>query len=99
MKRDSNSSINLGVYLATMVASLTSIILLYRNAVMPWYMILSLVLLSVAGWTHFLKQVVTCKTLSFDRKMVWFIAMFSFFAIAAPLFYLFVIKDNEEQKS
>ncbi|MFP4557508.1 MAG: hypothetical protein ACLFNU_11615 [Bacteroidales bacterium] len=49
------------------------------------------------GWFYFLFHVTTTRWLRFDAKMAWFIAMFSFYFIAAPLFAFIVLKNNHQK--
>lgn len=89
------SSIHFAVYISTITAILASFLSLYIDQELPFYMVFPLVLLAFAGWIHFLRLVVTNKSLTFDKKMVWFIAIFSLFAVAAPLYLIVYKKQNE----
>lgn len=92
MDSTTKTTFHLAVYFSTIIATLLSVYLVYFTTSFPLYLFWPLILVSALGWFHFLRLVVTCKSLPFDRKMVWFIAIFSFYIVAAPLFYFFVIR-------
>lgn len=82
-------TIHHAVYLVALIGGFTVTYLLLSGSSDLAIILLGLV--SFVGWFHFLRLVVISKEISFDAKMVWFISIFSFFFIAAPLFLIFVV--------
>lgn len=95
VKRSFITAIN--IYLLTLVSLLGLLTYVHTNFLNHDFVFWFFLGLIFIGWFYFLFQVTTTRTLRFDTKMVWFIAMFSFFFIAAPLFAFIVLKNNHQK--
>ncbi|GEM_PF-2044638 len=96
MSLSPKSKINHAIYFVTLVAGIFSVYF-YMNYSLSLFVTIGLLVLTFSGWIHFLRLAVTNKKMSFDKKLVWFIALFSFYFLTAPLFLLLVVNKNQEK--
>lgn len=85
------------VYISSVVALLAIVKTNFDVSPKPWFFLFPLILVIISGWLYFLIIVARESWRSFDRKMVWFIIIFSFYFFVAP--FLIIHLNSSKQNN